>query len=163
MSIDIRPYTEEFTESVVDFNRRVAPAGIPFSIPEDPVPCWLPKRQGRTIHREIFLAVEDRWVRGAYTLKLQQFLCNGAIRTVGSCQMPISEGIVDRRYGLVGIQIMEDALQRQPLAFDLGIGSFDAPIARVHRAMGWAFRDVPFYFRIENGFRFSRNIAYLRT
>jgi hypothetical protein len=163
VSIQITPYTEEFTDSVADFNRRVAPANVTFSVPVTPVPCWLPKRPDRSIHREMFLAVEDRRVRGAYTLKLQEFLCGGAIRTVGSCQMPISEGIVDKRYGLVGIRIMEDALRRQPLAYDLGIGSFDAPIALVHRAMGWSFRDIPFFFRIENGFRFSRNIEYLRT
>lgn len=163
MSIHIRPYTEEFSESVTEFNPRVAPANVTFSVPANPVPCWLPKRPDRSVHREIFLAVEGRRVRGAYTLKLQQFLCGGRVRTVGSCQMPISEGIVDKRYALIGPRIMEDALRRQPLAYDLGIGSFDAPIVRVHRAMGWSFRNIPFYFRIENGFRFSRNIEYLRT
>ena len=163
MGIQILPYTEELTESVAEFNRRVAPANLTFSVPTTPVSGWLPKRPDRSIHREIFLAMEERRVRGAYTLKLQEFLCGDTIRTVGSCQMPISEGIVDKRYALVGVQIMEDALRRQPLAYDLGIGSFDASIARVHRAMGWNFRAIPFFFQIENGFRFARNIEYLRT
>jgi hypothetical protein len=157
------PYTEEFREPVADFNQRVSGANITFSVPASPVPCWLPKKADRSLHREIFLAVEGRRVRGAYTLKLQQFLCGGSVRRVGSCQMPISEGIVDKRYALIGPRIMEDALRREPLAYDLGIGSFDAPIVRVHRAMGWNFRNIPFFFRIENGFRFSRNIEYLRT
>lgn len=163
MSIKIQPYTEEFTVSVTEFNQRIAPANLTFSVPASPVPGWLPKRPDRNIHREMFLAVEDERVRGAYTLKLQQFLCGGAVRPVGSCQMPVSEGIVDKRYALVGVRIMEDALRRQPLAYDLGIGSIDAPIAKVHRAMGWRFRQIPFFFRVENGFRFSRNIEYLRT
>lgn len=163
MSIQIQPYTEELSESVAEFNKRVAPAKASFSVPVTPVPGWLPKRPDRSIHQEIFLALEERRVRGAYTLKLQEFLCGGVVRTVGSCQMPISEGIVDQRYALVGLQIMQDALRRQPLAYDLGIGSFDASIAKVHRAMGWQFRAIPFFFRIENGFRFAREIAHLRS
>lgn len=163
VGIQIRPYTEELSESVADFNRRVAPANISFSVPITPSAVWLPKAPDRTLHREIFLALDDTGVRGAYTLKLQEFLCGGEIRTVGSCQMPISEGIVDKRYALVGLQIMQDALRRQPLAYDLGIGSFDASIAKVHKAMGWSFRALPFYFRIQHGGAFAREIRYLRT
>ncbi|HXE04699.1 MAG TPA: hypothetical protein VN579_01850, partial [Bryobacteraceae bacterium] len=143
--------------------RRVAPANISFTVPVTPSAVWLPKLADRTLHREIFLALDEQGVRGAYTLKLQEFLCGGAIRTVGSCQMPISEGIVDKRYALVGLQIMQDALRRQPLAYDLGIGSFDASIAKVHKAMGWSFRALPFYFRIQHGGAFAREIRYLRT
>jgi hypothetical protein len=29
--------------------------------------------------------------------------------------------------------------------------------------MGWQFRAIPFFFRIENGFRFAREIAHLRS
>jgi len=163
VGIQIRPYTEELSESVADFNRRVAPANISFSVPVTPSAVWLPKLADRTLHREIFLALDDEGVRGAYTLKLQEFLCGGEIRTLGSCQMPISEGIVDKRYALVGLQIMQDALRRQPLAYDLGIGSFDASIAKVHKAMGWSFRALPFYFRIQHGVAFAREIRYLRT
>lgn len=162
MAIQILPYTEELSESVADFNRRVASANLTFSVPATPSSDWLPKVPNRTIHREIFLALEEQRVRGAYTLKLQDFLCDGVVKTVGSCQMPISEGIVDKRYALVGLQIMQDALRREPLAYDLGIGSFDASIARVHKAMGWKFRAIPFFFRIQNGFAFAREIRYLR-
>ena len=77
--------------------------------------------------------------------------------------MPISEGIVDKRYSLVGPRLVHDALQKQPLLYGLGIGSREAAVARVLEAMGWTLRAVPFFFKVRNGFRFLRNIQHLRT
>jgi len=163
INIRIQPYTEEFTESVAEFNRRVRPAGAPFEVPETPVPYWLPKTDGRKIYQEIFLAVEDGCVRGAYTLKHQEFSFWGRILPVGDCRMPISEGIVDRRFGLVGVRLIEDAIRKQPLMYGLGIGSEDALITRLVLAKGWRLRAVPFFFKVRNGFQFLKNIQYLRT
>jgi hypothetical protein len=161
--IQIKPYTEELSESVVEFNQRVSPANVPFQVPETPPPNGWPRHELPPVYREIFLALEDFTVRGAYTLKLQEFFIGGRIRTVGCCQMPISEGIVDRRYALVGVKMFVDALRRQPLAYDLGIGSLNASITRLHRAMGWSFSAIPFFFKVRNGFQFARNMEYLRT
>jgi hypothetical protein len=163
VAIQIRPYTEEFSGPVAEFNRRVGPAHVPFRIPETPVPSWLPKVGGRNIYQEIFLAIEDGCVRGAYTFKHQQFSFWGRVLEVGACQMPISEGVVDKRYSLVGPKIVNDALRRQPLSYGLGLGSLDAAITRMLLAMGWSVRAVPFFFRVRNGFRFLRNIRYLKT
>ena len=163
MAIRIHPYTEEFISAVAEFNRRMIPAGAPFSVPDTPVSSWLPNIGGRNIFQEIYLAVEDRCVRGAYTFKQQPFSFGGHILSVGACQMPISEGILDRRYSLVGPTLVHDALQKQPLLYGLGIGSREAAVARVLGAMGWSFRTVPFFFKVRSGFRFLRNIGYLRA
>ena len=130
MAIRIHPYTEEFISAVAEFNRRMIPAGAPFSVPDTPVSSWLPNIGGRNIFQEIYLAVEDRCVRGAYTFKQQPFSFGGHILSVGACQMPISEGILDRRYSLVGPRLVHDALQKQPLSYGLGIGSREAAVAR---------------------------------
>ena len=163
VAIRIQPYTEEFTGAVAEFNRRMRPAGVPFGVPETGVPEWLPKLDGRKIHQEIFLAVEDGCVRGAYTFKEQPFSFGGRILSVGACQMPISEGIIDKRYSLVGPKIVNDALRRQPLSYGLGIGSRDAAVTRLLAAMGWRLTVIPFFFKVRHGFRFLRNIRYLRT
>ncbi len=163
MAIRIQPYTEEFTGAVAEFNRRMRPAGVPFRVPETGTPEWLPKRDGRKIHQEIFLAVEDGCVRGAYTFKQQPFSFGGRILPVGACQMPISEGIIDKRYSLVGPKIVNDALRREPLSYGLGIGSRDAAVTRLLSAMGWRLTVIPFFFKVRHGFRFLRNIRYLRT
>ncbi len=162
MPIRIQPYTPEWTAPVAEFNRRMAPANISFQVPETPAAEWLPKIDGREIYQEIFLAVEDGFVRGAYTFKHQEFSIGGRIRPVGACQMPISEGIVDRRYSLVGPKIVNDALRREPLSYGLGMGDRNGAIVKVLLAMGWRLREVPFYFKVCNAFPFLRNIRYLR-
>jgi len=163
VGIRIQPFTEELTGAVAEFNRRMRPAKVPFGVPETGVSSWLPKLDGRNIHQEIFLAVEGGFVRGAYTFKQQPFSFSGRILSVGACQMPISEGIIDKRYSLVGPKIVNDALRRQPLLYGLGIGSRDAAVTRLLTAMGWRLTVIPFFFKVRHGFRFLRNIRYLRT
>jgi hypothetical protein len=162
VAIRIQPYTEEFTSAVAEFNRRMIPAGASFQVPETPVSPWLPNINSRNIFQKIYLAVEDRCVRGAYTFKQQPFSFGGRILSVGACQMPISEGILDKRYSLVGPRLVHDALRKQPLLYGLGMGSREAAVARVLGAMGWSLRTVPFFFKVRNGFRFLRNIQHLR-
>ena len=79
------------------------------------------------------------------------------------CRMPISEGIVDKRYGRIGVLLVSDAIRRQPLLYGLGMGSFDAVITRMLQAMGFRLKVVPFFFKVRNGFQFLRNIQYLKT
>jgi hypothetical protein len=77
--------------------------------------------------------------------------------------MPISEGIIDKRYSLVGPKIIHHALRRQPLSYGLGMGSQDASIARILKAMGWKSQLIPFFFKVRHTFSFLRNIRYLRS
>lgn len=163
MAIRIQPYQDEWSASVAEFNRRMIPAQVGFDVPETPHGCWLPKIPGREVYQEIFLALDDRFVRGAYTFKSQQFSFRGDLRWVGSCQRPISEGLLDKRYSLVGPRLVQDALRRQPLSYGLGIGSQDAVLVRLFRTLGWQLKIVPFYFKVLHPFTFFRNIAYARN
>ena len=80
------------------------------------------------------------------------------------CRMPISEGVVDKRYSMVGPMLIKDALRRQPMLYGLGIGNLEVVVARIVLSMGWrVIRVVPFFFKVRNGFQFLRNIQYLRT
>ena len=163
-AIHIQPYTEAWCEAVADFNRRVRPAKPPFELPTRPVPDWIPKTGDSKIYQEIFLAVEGDSVRGAYTFKHQEFCVGGRIMEVGMCPMPISEGIVDKRYSLVAPRLLSDATRKQPLLYGLGIGDLEAPVTQFLFALGWRLnRTVPFFFKVKNGSRFLRNIRYLRT
>jgi hypothetical protein len=162
VAIQIEPYTEQWIGPVADFNRRVESAQLTFRVPETPLSPWLPKVQGRNIYQEWFLALEGDCVRGAYTFKHQEFSFGGRILPVGACQMPVSEGIIDPRYGLVGVRIVNDALRRQPRSYGLGIGNPNAAITRILRTMGWRERLIPFFFKVRHGFHFCRDIQYLR-
>jgi hypothetical protein len=160
--IRIEPHQEEHSSSVAEFNRRMMPAKVGFDVPENPHGCWLPKIPGREIYQEIFLALDDRFVRGAYTFKSQEFSFRGDIRWVGSCQMPISEGLLDKRFSLVGPRLVGDALRREPLSYGLGMGSEERPLVKLFATLGWELRTIPFYFKVVHPFAFLRNITYAR-
>jgi hypothetical protein len=164
VSIRIQTYTEEWSKAVAEFNRRVRPANAPFQLPETPAPLSLSKVGDRKTYQEVFLAVEDGCVRGAYTFKHQEFSVGGRIREVGMCRLPISEGIVDKRYNMVGVMLIKDAVRKQPFLYNLGIGNLEVVVARMVLAMGWrVIRAIPFFFKVRNGFQFLRNIQYLKT
>jgi len=163
MAIVIQPYTGEHVTHVRDFNRRLRAGGeTEFEFPEDAVPVWLPKKDDRRIFQEIFVAVSEAGIHGGYIIKTQDFAFAGEPRPIGYYHLPLSEGIVDKTYGLVGSQLLIDALRRQPVMYALGMGGFDRPLPRMLQGIGWKLQAVPFFFRVVRAGRFLRNIQPLR-
>lgn len=164
MAIRIVPYEEPHIVAVSEFNRRLREKGVHFQFPEHPVPKWLPPTAGRDIFQEYFVALDDdHLVRGAYILKHQQFVLNNTVTTIGDYQLPLSEGIINQQYNMVGLLLIADALKRQPLMYALGMGGLHNALPKFLKAMRWALLEVPFYYSIEHPFRFLRNIQPLRT
>ena len=161
----IKPYVTKDIDAVREFNKRLIAGGVfhEFALPESEVPKWLPKIADRDIYQEYFLAWEGNYVRGGYQLKHQNFSFNGIILSIAGYHLPLSEGIVDRRYNLIGIQMMRDALGRQPKLFALGMGSYDKPLPTMLKALHWEICSIPFYFKVLCPFSFLREIRYLRT
>lgn len=162
LAIEIVPYTEELIDAVKAFNARLIVGGAPSKFPEEHMSWWLPKITDRVIYQEYFLAVDGRSVVGGYILKHQQFSFKGNIKSMPCFGLPISEGIVDKTYVGVGALVFRDALMRQPLMFTLGIGSNEAVVTKMLRAMGWSTYSVPFHFKVNHPFRFFRYITHLR-
>lgn len=168
MAITIVPYAAKHEDGVRRFVSRVRAAGIDplrYSqrFPESCIPAWQAVREG-DLHEEYFLALDtDSVVRGGYILKHQSFMLRGEPRRLAHYALPISEGIVDRRFAPVALKLLEDALARQPLLMSLGIGGTEIPLARFLRAAGWSFVTVPFFFRVVHPRAFLRNIEVLRT
>jgi hypothetical protein len=164
MAIAIQPYTEEWIPAVKAFNQRLAAGGVApeFHFPVSHIPSWLPKRDGRRIYQEFYLAVESDQVRGAYILKFQDFSLGGEIRPVVYYHLPISEGIVNKRYSSVGVHMLRTAMKAQPLLFCLGMGGFDRPLPQMLKAMKWELCAVPFFFWVNHPAKFLRQIAALR-
>lgn len=164
MAIEIKSYTEELTPLVKAFNQRLKAGGADHQFPEHHVPTWLPKVDGRKIYLEYFVAVENGSdVRGAFGLKHQEFSLLTETVSVGFCQLPLSEGIVNKRYAFTGAQVLMNALKRKELFYALGIGGYEQPLAVMLLKLGWTFEAVPFFFRVQHPFRFFRNLAYLRS
>jgi hypothetical protein len=162
MAIEIRPFLPEDVSQVQAFNQRLAQRGIDFQFPEAPESSWLPRRDAIPLYQEHFVAVEQTAVRGGYILKPQAFAVRGEVRMITNIQLPLSEGIVDARYRMLGLQLVKDAMARQPFLFGLGMGGPDQPFPRLLKVLKWRHVCCPFYFRVAHPFRFLREIVYIR-
>ena len=166
MPIVIQPYLPEHEAAVQRFNQRVL-AGVPdpdlvfFRYAE---PRWLPKVAGRTVYQEYFVALDNGAVRGGYALKRQNFsFADASVRSIGYYHHPLSEGIVDKSYGMVGALLLRDAMQRSPLLYCLGMGGYDRPLPKMLIKLGCSHCAVPFYFKVVHPYKFLRQMQALRT
>jgi len=164
MAIAIQPYTEERVPAVRAFNQRLALGGVPreFLFPESSVPDWLPPAHGRRVFQRYLLAVEGDAVHGGFILKHQDFSIRGETRPVSYYHLPVSEGIVDKAYASVGVQMLRSALKMEPVLYCLGMGGFDRPLPQMLKAMGWGLCAVPFFFRVSRAAPFLRQIGPLQ-
>jgi hypothetical protein len=158
----IAPFTDEWIDAVKAFNVRLRAGGISWQFYETPLSHWLPKLDGRKPYEEFYLWLGDGQVRGAYVYKRQDFLLGGQPTEVGYYRLPLSEGLVDKRFASVGVQMLLSALRSDPLLFNLGIGSYDETIVKMARAAGWATHTIPFFFRVNHPAVFLKNIVHLR-
>ncbi len=164
VTIRIVPFEERHVVAVSEFNNRLKVKDVAFQFPEHPVPKWLPPQPNSDIYQEYFVAVDENSdVRGGYILKHQRFLVNGKVISIGDYQLPLSEGIIDQKYNMIGLLLITDAINRQPLMYALGMGGAHQPLPKFLKAMRWMLNEVPFYFTIEHPYRFLRNIRVLRT
>ncbi len=169
MRVQIVPYAAEHEAEVRQFNARLAAANLDpglysLHFPESHVPALPPRPAGKGPFQEQFVALDDRGVvRGGYLLKHQWFVVDGQECRIADYQLPISEGIANRRFAAVALRLLEDALAKQPLLFGLGMGGYHVPIARFLKAAGWKTGTVPFLFRVIHPRVFLRNIALPRT
>ena len=159
MSLDIVPYQQDAVPAVREFNRRMAAAGFSADheqFPETPDPGWMPSL-------ELFLAFEESMVRGGYILRRQNFSVRGDTATAAHYRLPLSEGVIDRSYAMLGLRLVRDALAREPRLYAMGMGGWDKPLPQMLKRLKWGMCAVPLYFKVVHPARFLRNIRALRT
>jgi hypothetical protein len=161
MKIQIAPLTEDLTPAIQEFNRRIQPSGVT-PLCDSPASCWLPRAPGKQLFEEYYLAIDGSAVRGGYVLRHTPALLNGQSFRMANFGQPTSEGIVDKRYGLVAIQLLQDAEKREPNLFGVGMGGWDEPVTRLLKAARWNVREVPFYFKVVRPFRLLRTAPVIR-
>ncbi len=162
MPLQIVPYSAEHTEAVASFNERARANQAPFELSKTPVAGWLPKRDGQTLFREYFLALDGATVRGGFTLRRQDFSLKGAQTAIANYQGPLSEGIWDRRQMMAGVQMLRAALRDQPMLYALGMGGLNQPLPKLLASAGWQLCPVPFLFKVLRAPGFLRNLQPLR-
>jgi hypothetical protein len=158
----IRELAPADADSIRAFNARLAAAAVTFTFPVDSRELMQKEAGVEAPHQTAYVLSDGSAVRGGYILK-DELLCAGAeCFSAGNYQLPLSEGIIDRKYAIVGVQLVRDALRRQSRLYCLGMGSTNRPLPQLLRRLGWEIETVPFLFRIENAGNFSREIRGLR-
>lgn len=160
--IRIVPFTEQELRATRAFNSRMRAGNAPtdFLLPEAP-----PAKRGApapAVSTTQFLAMEDEEARGGFIELLHPAWLNGSVHPVANYQSPLSEGICDKKYGFVGMQMIRHMQQQRPYLFVVGMGDPANPLPRLLRASNWTVFPVPFLFRVENAGRFLREIRTLR-
>jgi hypothetical protein len=164
MSLAIVPYAACHAPAVKAFNERLRAAGAAEDLVfyEDPVPVYLPPRDGIAAYNEYFVALEGDTVRAGYALKHQDFLCDGEVRQIACYHHVLSEGAIDRAYSTAGVLALRDALARQPLLYCLGMDGYDRPLPRMLKTLRWSDYLVPFYFHVLHPQAFLKQIEVAR-
>jgi hypothetical protein len=81
---------------------------------------------------------------------------------VANYQGPLSEGIVDPRFGMVGMHMLRYVQKHWPFTFAVGMGGADRPLPRLLQAAGWHVRPVPFLFHVVRASRVLRELRVLQ-
>ena len=110
-----------------------------------------------------FLALENDHVRGGFLLQEQPCDIAGETRWCANIQMPISEGLVDRKFSFVATRMLQILLRARPFVFAVGMGHLEAPFARFLSAMKWRVALVPFRFFVFRPARFLLEIQRLHS
>ena len=163
MAFRIESYEKRFIPAVKAFNQRLEEAGVlsgyRFSeTPEEP----MPPDDFRLIRNQ-YLVVDGENVHGGYLMQVQPFYIAGKMRVAANCQLPISEGLINKKYLYVGMLMLRAAIQQYPLLFGVGMGGGgpDQPLPRMYESMGWRVRKIPFFFRVQRASRFLREVRAL--
>jgi hypothetical protein len=168
MAIRIEPFSSAWVPGIARLNARLDAAGfdpalrLPVDGPNellafDEQPCSpLTKRQ--------YLLVDNGEVRGGFMLQEQRCDVAGQAQWVANIQMPLSEGVIDRRFALVALQMLNLILEKKPLLFAVGMGgSLEQPFARLVSTLKWPIALVPFAFYAVHPARFLRQVGVGRS
>jgi hypothetical protein len=162
-TIQFVPLTPPLVGAAEAFNRRLRQAGTGLS-----VFATTPNRDRgdgppAPMELERFVGVDSGGeVRGAYSLRWQ-FLWLRGERFLGAAPgYPVSEGVIDRRYAMVGVSVLRDAVRRCEYLYALGSNGRTGNWFRVAQHTGWSIADVPFLFRVINGARFFRRLPQMQ-
>ena len=169
ISMRLEPYCSVLLPGIQRLNRRFREAGVEegFLIPESadvpvtqaPFETMLTAPMGK----RHFLLLDGEEVRGGVILQDQQCEVNGVRDWVTNIQMPVSEGLVDRRFAHLAAVMIRLILKRTPWAYAVGMGGLDRPFPRFLTASKWHVAPVPFWFYVLSPRRALTELRLLRA
>lgn len=115
------------------------------------------------VDRKLMIAKDGDEVRAGMLLCHRTILVRGAERNFCWVEMPLSEGIINKKYSLAIVQLVKTALAYQPFLLNLGVGSLTEDWSRFMIKMGWTHAPVPFLFCPVKVTKVLRSLNYLKN
>ena len=146
--MNIRFAADDDIPAIVRFNHRLRASGREeqissrLSLPGE-ARC---RPAGFPVHRRTMIAEDGREVRAAVLLYHNNVFIHGKKRDFCWLDMPISEGIIDRRYSLAIIQLLKAVSRYEPFLMSTGAGPEDKDSFRLLTKFDWRHHVVPFFF-----------------
>jgi hypothetical protein len=165
MPIQIVEYTARERAAALAFNERMRKAHAPtdFLLPDLPAGNNGAGAPDGSVRWTNFLALDEASeARGGFLLMELTGWLNGRTVPVANYQAPLSEGICDSRFGLVGMHMLKFVQRRAPHTFVVGMGAPDRPLPRLLAAAGWSVTAVPFFCRVVNPSRVLQGLPMFR-
>jgi hypothetical protein len=164
MAYRLFPFTAEWEPAVSRCNQRLRSSAdsrlVPFLLPTQAKP---PDVRG-PVRTEHWIVADDAGeVHGGCLLEAWPAWAGGKEVEAVNIQAPLSEGITDRVHAGLGIWMIREILRRWPVAWSVGMGSLDAPYARLLKALRWRVDLAPFRFRVLAGRRVLASLPALRN
>jgi hypothetical protein len=169
--MNIRFAADDDIPAVVRFNRRLREGGrgeeqitLRLSLPGEA--RYRPA--GFPVYRRMMIAEDGREVRAALMLYHNNIFIHGRKRDFCWLDMPISEGIIDRRYSLAIVQLVKAVSRYEPFLMSTGAGPEDKDSFRLLSKFDWKHHAVPFFFypvkvtKVLLGVRYFKKHAQLR-
>jgi hypothetical protein len=161
MDLRIEPYTESHVPGVRAFNKRLREGKAAYVFSEQAPPPIEPENE--LIRQQSFVVLDGQDVRGGFILiSYPGCFAAGENAPVLNCRLPISEGIVNPKYSLLGLRILKHIQKQSPYVFALGMGGEQLAFPRLLRGAGWTLRPVPFLFWIVHARQFLSELPMLQ-
>jgi hypothetical protein len=110
----------------------------------------------------MMIAEDGREIRAAVLLYHSNIFIRGKKRDFCWLDMPISEGIIDRRYSLAIIQLIKAASRYESFLMSTGAGPVDKDAFRLLNKLGWIHHTVPFFFYPVKVTKFLLGLNYFK-
>jgi len=161
MKVEFLPLTSSLIPACRAFNERLRREGnAPFLLPET-AHLADPGSPGGILRSHHVAVDENGEVRGGVLLAEQRGWLAGRVIPLVNVQSPLSEGVIDRRFLTVSLQMLKFLSQRSPYLYVVGMGGEQSVLARLLKAAGWRVRLVPFLFSVVRAGMFLREIGPL--
>src|SRR5580700_5874762 len=98
MPVAIREISPADAEAIREFNARLAKAGVTFPFPVDSAELMQQEPGADVPFQTAYVLGDGSAVRGGYILKQEQVFAAAVSFPAGNYQLPLSEGIIDRKY-----------------------------------------------------------------